>query len=358
MRKSTTEPNLKAFLIRKGAIDEDLWKSIKIQSKGTTAEKIKACMLIFQNYRNVPREADNILRKLASSTQPKDVRKAIATKLAKADVQIPGGLYFDLLFTLINDPDQQIRNTVKPRYESFIMPMVRLAESWQKYQANLFLRMVDLAAQYQQAISKSLSRFTATFSNLAKVLQEPAFKDFEYNWLIFLPFDKMLLIYKMHKVGKDAEIKQLLIQQSKDKKYLKHFIEEMNASTIFKPRIPIIQDAIEAYEMGKHSLCVPVLLTQIEGILWDYAERQGITFGDKITTKTGKKKELKSAQLLLKETKLKDQLSQYLSQHFLTKIYTKDFRHGILHGRNISYNNEETSMRLLLFVRALLDVCS
>jgi hypothetical protein len=358
MRKSTTEPNLEAFLIRKGAVDEDLWKSIEIQSKGTTAEKIRSCMLIFQNYRNLPREADNILKKLASPTQPEDVRKAIATGLVKDDVQIPGGLYFDLLFTLINDSNRQIRDTIRPRYESFIMPMVRLTEYWQKYQANLFLTIANLAAQYQQAISKSLSRFTTTFSNIAKVLHEPEFKDFEYNWLVFLSFDKMLLIYKMHKMGKDAEIKQLLIQQSKDKEYLKHFIEEMNASAIFKPRIPIIQDAIEAYETGKHSLSVPVLLTQIEGILWDYAERQGITFGDKIPTKTGKTKELKSARLLLKETKLKDQLSQYLSQHFLTKIYTKDFRHGILHGRNISYNNEETSMRLLLFVRALLDICS
>ena len=160
----------------------------------------------------------------------------------------------------------------------------------------------------------------------------------------------------MHKMGKDAEITQLLIQLSKDKEYLRNFIKEMNASSIFKPRVPLIQDAIDAYEMGKHSLCVPVLLAQTEGLLWAYAEKQNIKYRDIIATKDGKKK-LESAKLLLKDTTLKDQLSEYFTWHFLNKIYTEDFRHGILHGRNITYNTEENSMKLLLLIRALLDEC-
>jgi len=354
--RTTDDANLEAFLIRKETVDEDLWNYILIQSKGTSTEKIKACMLILQNYRNVPREADDILKGLAAPTEHEDVRETIASELVKENIQIPGGLYFDLLIILINDPNPQIRKIVAPKYNLVTEPMLRFAEFWQKHQAILLSKIAHLAIQYQQLINESLNRLTTVYFNISKILQEPEFKDFEYNWLVFLPVDKLLLLYKMHKMGKDAEIKQLLIQLSKDKEYLRNFIEEMKASSIFKPREPLIQDAIEAYEMGKHSLCIPVLLAQIEGILWAYAEKQNIKFRGTITTKNGKKK-IESVKLLLKNTMLKDQISEYFTQHFLNKIYTEDFRHGILHGRNITYNTEENSMKLLLLVRALLDQC-
>jgi hypothetical protein len=131
----------------------------------------------------------------------------------------------------------------------------------------------------------------------------------------------------------------------------------MKASNLFNPRIGVIQDAIDAHLTGKYSLSVPVFLAQIEGMLWDYAEQQGIAAGTTIVKNDGTTKEAHSATPLVKDTEIQDSLSEDVANYFLEKVYTKDFRHGILHGRKTDYNKEENSMNLMLFIRVLLETC-
>lgn len=351
--KPPNDAGLERFLIRKGVINNDLWEQILGESKGTSSDKVSACKLIFQNYRSVPPEADEILKELVAPTQHEDVRKAVVLEMAKESIDIPAGLYFDLLSVLAKDPSREVRDIIEPKFKLITEPLVKFAKLLQEYQANLVSKITDSLIQCQEAINKSLSRLTEA----TKFLQEPEFKDFEYNWLIFLPIDRMWQLYEMHKMRKDDEIKELLIQASRDKEYLDQFIEEMSGSSLFKPRIAIIQDAINAHVAGKYSLSIPVFLAQIEGVLWDYAEEQGIAAGTEITTRAGKKFEATSAKSLVKDTRLNDLMSEYVANYFLDKVYTEDFRHGILHGRNVDYNKEENSMKLLLFIRALLNIC-
>lgn len=275
----------------------------------------------------------------------------------KIQSDIPAGLYFDLVGVLAKDPSHEVRDIVEPKFKLTTEPLVKFAKLWQEYQTNLVSKITDLVVQYQEAINKSVSQLTKAFYELSKFLEEPEFKDFEYNWLIFLPIDAMRQLYEMHKMGKDNEVKQLLIQASKDKEYLDRFNGEMNASSLFKPRIAIIQDAINAHKAGKYSLSIPVFLAQIEGVLWDYAEKESIAAGTEIIKKSGEKVKVTSAKPLVKDTRLRDLMSEYVANYFLDKVYIEEFRHGILHGRDVDYNKEENSMKLLLFIRALLDIC-
>jgi len=355
--KTINEASLERFLIRKGEVNNASWKQILDHSKGTNSDKALACKLIFQNYRSVPPEADEILKELVTPTQHEDVRKTVASEMAKETVEIPAGLYFDLLGVLAKDPSQEVRDIVESKFKLITEPIAKFAKLWQEYQTNLVSKMTDFVVQYQEAINKSVSRLAKALYELSKFLEEPEFKDFEYNWLIFLPIDVMRQLYEMHKMGKDNKIKQLLLQASKDKEYLGKFNEEMNASSLFKPRIAIIQDAINAHKAGKYSLSIPVFLAQIEGVLWDYAEKQSIAAGTEITEKSGKKIKVTSAKPLVKDTRLRDLISENVATYFLERVYTKDFRHSVLHGRNVDYNKEENSMKLLLFIRALLDAC-
>lgn len=352
--------DLDELLVKKGKVNDHLWNIVLRQSRGIINEKIETCKLIFKNYRNLPAEADSVLKALAAPTENEDVRRLIASELVKEKIEIPSGIYLDLLVILSNDPSQEIRRTIEPQYTKFIkepfMALLKLRETMQGYQINVALKIAKLAKDYNQAIVKSLIPFAATFSKISKIFEEQEFKTFEYNWLGFLPIDQTIEMYKMHKAGRDAEIEQALLNVTKDKKYLDDLIDEMKASAIFEPRIPIIQDAIHAHEEGKYSLSVPVFLAQIEGILWAYAEKQGVRFRDRIITKKGEK-ELKSATLLLTDTKIKDQLYRYITQEYLSKIYTEDFRHAILHGRDTTYGIEKNSMKLLFFLRALLGDC-
>jgi len=357
---TNSNTNLDRLLVKKGKMNFDLWNIVLRQSRGTINEKIEAAELIFKNYRNLPAAADSVLKALASPTEHEDVRRSIASKMVKDKIEIPSGIYLDLLAILSNDSNQEIRRTTEPQYNKFIkepfMAVLKLRETMQSYQINTAVRLAKLAKDYNQAIVKSLIPFVATFSKIFEIFEEQEFKTFEYNWLGFLPIDQTIEMYKMHKAGKDTEIEQELFNVTKDKKYLDDLIGEMKASAIFEPRIPIIQDAIHAHEEGKYSLSVPVFLAQIEGILWAYAEKQGVKFRDRITTKKGEK-ELRSATLLLTDTKIKDQLYRYITQEYLNKIYTEDFRHAILHGRDITYGIEKNSMKLLFFLRALLGDC-
>jgi hypothetical protein len=91
-------PKAWRFLIRKGEVNNALWEQILSHSKGASSNKFSACKLIFQNYRSVPPEADEILREFVAPTQHEDVRKAVALEMAKGRVEIPAGLFFDLLW--------------------------------------------------------------------------------------------------------------------------------------------------------------------------------------------------------------------------------------------------------------------
>lgn len=355
-KEPSDESGLERFLIRKGEVNNALWEQILSHSKGASSDKLSACKLIFQNYRSVPPEADEILKEFVAPTQNKDLRKAVALEMTKEKVEIPAGLFFDLLWVLAKDPNQEVRGIIEPKFKLITEPIVKLAKLWQEYQINMVSTLANSLAQYQKSINESVSRLAKAFYELSRFLEEPEFKDFEYNWLIFLPIDVMRQLYEMHKMGKDNEVKQLLIRASKNNGYLDQFTEEMKISSLFKPRIAIIQDAINAHKTGRYSLSIPVFLAQIEGILWDIAEKENIARGTKITKKSGKKVEVTSAKQLVKDTRLRDLMSETVANYFLNEVYIENFRHGVLHGRNVDYDKEENSMNLLLFIRALLAI--
>ncbi|MCD6241329.1 hypothetical protein J7K27_07425 [Candidatus Bathyarchaeota archaeon] len=350
--KQSNYANLERFLIRKREINNELWKQILSRSKGKPSDKILACKLIFQNYSFVPLEADEILKEFAASTQPKDVRKAIAHELSKEKVEIPAGLYFDLLNILANDPSDEVRRIVEPKFKLIMEPFMQIAQLLREYQTNLMINIIKNSLIWFQKVDTIFSHLI----EFSKFLREPEFKDFEYNWLIFLPIDKMRKLYEAHKEGRDDEIKKLLIKISRHPKFVNQLIKKMEGSDTFKPRVTIIREAIEAHIEGKYSLSIPVFLAQIEGILWDYAERMGLVNEAK-TIRSNKKIKIVSIKPLIRDTSLRDKVSELITDYFLKEIYTENFRHGILHGRITDYNKEENSMKLLLFIRALLEAC-
>ncbi|GEM_PF-5609391 len=348
------------FIITKGEVNTNLWNDILKKSKGTNHEKISACQLIFQNYESLPIEADEILKEFVSPVQPEDVRRAVGLELTKERVHIPAGLYFELLEILAKDPCPEIRKIVESKYAQLTDLTRIIMQATQN-----FVKVTDFAKELGKIVQETIEPITRMLKEfleisqkiyeISKVFEEPEFKAFEYNWLIFLPIPSMLKLYKMHKNGKDEEIKQLLIQVCRAEEFLLNLNEEMKNSNISPMRIAIIKDAIDAHISKKYTLSIPVLLAQIEGILWDYAEKMGIEYGADIITRNGKEKEIRSVKLLLKESKLAELMFEHLVNYYLNSIYTKEFRHGILHGRILDYGIEEKSATLILLLRAILN---
>lgn len=355
-KKTLGEAKIEDFLVTKQEIDQKLWNDILNKSKGTEEEKILACRLFFENYRRIPDEADALIKGLASPHQPEGVRKAIALEIAKERVKIPAGLYGELLFVLHSDVNKEVRDIVEPKFKQIKETFVLLADAIAQAQVSFVESTTRLISRYQTMITRTALNSWQKIWEGTKFLREPEFKEFEFNWLAFLPIDRIRKLYEMHKQGKDEDIKKLLIGLGKSREYLDQVIEEMNEADVFKRRVSAIKDALDAHCNGKYTLSIPTLLPQIEGILWDIAEEKGIAKGTEIVTKTGKREVAKSAKPLVKKTDIRDLISENVADYFLEKIYTKGFRHGILHGRKINYGNEEDSVKLVLFLRTLLEV--
>jgi hypothetical protein len=90
----------------KPADNSKLLNEILKASKGNIPNRHHAIDLLFEFHRKDPEAAISLLKKLASSDQPKEVRHYVAKKMQK------GGLvtfeYYDLLKILLNNPDKEL----------------------------------------------------------------------------------------------------------------------------------------------------------------------------------------------------------------------------------------------------------
>ena len=70
-------------LVIKGQIDLSIWNEIQDLAKGTADDRVKTIRLLFDNYRAVPDNADELLLNLAGQENFVTVRREIAKRLAK-----------------------------------------------------------------------------------------------------------------------------------------------------------------------------------------------------------------------------------------------------------------------------------
>lgn len=310
-------------MIEKEKVDEELWKIVQGKSIEKVEDKKNAIQLIFENYKKMPEEADEILRGFASQEHPKDVRKTLAIQVSNNKSGIPGGLYLDLISRLKEDPDNEIQKIISPEIREWLEPLTDILQ---------------------------------TLKKIEEFKQKPIFEGFEYNWFIFLPLDQMLRLVEMHKEGKDKEIKRMLMRVAKNKTFLKDFMKELSRITLLKPRLHVLKDALSAHLEDKFTLSIPSLLPQIEGILWDIAQKKGIAVGTTIIPISGKKFRVKSVKAVVEHPTMYDLMTSHLADFYLQKVYTRNFRHAIIHGRNPKYNSEEDSMKMIMLLRAVTEI--
>lgn len=345
------------FFVSKEAIDFGIWNDILTKSQGSDQDKIAVSKLIIHNYSRLPLEADSLIIELISPNQPVAVRRSAATEIEKyGPTALPAGLYKRLLTILEKDPDAEVKKTAESATEQFAEPFRRIVGLMANFQTKYVISLAKQIARYQAVIIENIVSLQKQILEATQFLREPEFKSFEFNWLIFLPVDKTKLLYEMHKAGKDDEIRKLLTEFGRSREGLDQLITEINNIDVFKLRAKIIKDAFDAHLARTYTLSIPVLLAQIEGILWALANKKGIAKGTTITLRTGRKSDATSARPLVAETEIYHIISEYLADYFLDRLYTEDFRHGILHGRIVDYASEENSVKLILFVRALLEV--
>ncbi len=116
----------------------------------------------------------------------------------------------------------------------------------------------------------------------------------------------------------------------------------------FQSRIKFIEYALEDYKKQKYYSCIPIILITIDGIVNDtlrkgfHSENINLDIWDSITaTETGIYKVKEIFQKSRKKT--------------TTEPIKYPYRHGILHGRDLGYDNYEVAVRSWAFLFVVRD---
>ena len=145
-------------------------------------------------------------------------------------------------------------------------------------------------------------------------------------------------------------------------------VERWGRNPLFKRRMPIFRDALEAHREGRFTLTVPTLVVQVEGICGQYVKRERLL--PKLTGKTKRVVEaaLRNAPCSLVDVEryaALDGVLTFVERHLYVVTdfdaeYDKLVRetslraHAIRHGHQERYHTRMNSLRLFL----LLDVLS
>lgn len=225
---------------------------------------------------------------------------------------------------------------------------------------------------------------------------DPAYLDYPYRWLGFLPEPVYNQLYRSWQSGKDivAEIHEEL-RATEFEDWILSFLRQHQVTG---PRESIICEALWCFRSGRYASTVSLLLPQIEGLLWDLVEYVDTTkhpiltphsgdpprkagfylvdhFGwymgnhipilycekatssdrprlDVATDRKGKHRLVDKASVLLRETGLKQYLYQDLFEHLAGELLQE--RNVILHGEDVRFGTREQAARKILATTAVL----
>lgn len=130
--------------------DPELWNKVQTLAQNDDG-KIEAVNIIFKQQYELPEENIELLKKLAKSDQPKNVRLLIAKNLEECEY-IPFGMYIDLFEILSNDPDIEVKkllDTARVEFKKFI-------ELSNRIQPSILATRLDTLVKHQQMIKNFL----------------------------------------------------------------------------------------------------------------------------------------------------------------------------------------------------------
>jgi hypothetical protein len=125
------------------------------------------------------------------------------------------------------------------------------------------------------------------------------------------------------------------LQEHYDSESLHTYLLIMSAVEAFRPRVALAEKAIIDYEEGRYHACVPVVLSLLDGLVNDLHEKQIGFFAQNASLEAwdsiaGHSKGLEKLAALLRSPRPRTTTIQI----------DIPYRHGILHGRDLGYDNK------------------
>ncbi len=215
--------------------------------------------------------------------------------------------------------------------------------------ASLPASLVELSRQWAE-VAQEMHRSWKITEEAAQVL-------FDLGWWIYPDWSLIALrdMVRAHQEGKDQEIETAILNYF-DEKRLDNMLASWLANRKLKSRLHILSDVIEAHKLGKYTLTIPTMLTQVEGLIVEHfsvKKRGGVKHPEVISL----------ARQGLNGGASPGSMSFALSNGvvlFIEKLLKEQFEWGstkrragrsaILHGRFVEYPSKAFSLKLILLI--------
>lgn len=224
-------------------------------------------------------------------------------------------------------------------------------------------RVINSSLLPIQRLQEQMNLFNSIqFNIFDNILKDPVTKEYldEFGWIEAFGYGYHWFLSSNYSKEK-SRVWAILLEDLKDEELTSKQLNKLTANPVFSPRMRIIKRAVEAHKGGDYVISIPLLLMQIEGVLWDYGVKKKI-IEDAYNSK--KRIDQNGSVILRSDGKPNEATIQFLlsqlchggsnfQNHMNEKVYSTDFRHPVLHGRLLNYDEEERSALLLLTLYSL-----
>ena len=171
------------------------------------------------------------------------------------------------------------------------------------------------------------------------------------GWWLDADMDIRLLdrVVRLNEARRRRQINRLMCDYYSPRR-LRSIIAGWNDQPLFEARRHIIEHARWAHAKGRWYLVIPILLTQIEGVLQDFAAEEGLP-KKRTVKKIAKALHLEDAdpKQVISNTWLAQLDAMFASGYYKTRPRQRGLRrNAILHGHELHYGSELRSTQLFL----------
>ena len=172
------------------------------------------------------------------------------------------------------------------------------------------------------------------------------------HYSLFITKNQLSLLFKDFQ-GNEDEVKQIIdnfyMARFNDVYIKEKFLKRWEQTTILSKRLKIIKESISCFEQELYFTAIPVVFSQLEGMVADGYNHKGRMSG----------KQLKQYILDLfnaeRDSSFETQLSQFYTNIILVGFEHSETidsflsRHAIMHGGDVEYGTKQNYIKLLLF---------
>lgn len=330
-------------------------------SGGTYEEKKKAVSIIFRHFLELPKNEDQFMIDFIKNADSK-LKLDIAKEMCN-DPHISLKLYVAFEEEIIKDTNarEYLRenSTMTKSFEGIMNSVKPIFDQMHSMAENLVISM--------EPFNNIIKDINNNITSMMNLFNDPEFEKFstQIHWMDPLSLGVVFDCFSAYnEQGSDINAAwSKLFSYFHDNEFLKDVEEVIVQSDIVIPRKDIIRTGLKHHQNGDYVSSLSVLLPHAEGLIWELGVKKGLVepcYNSKIKIKNGKRVLInKSGQARAQpeEWSLLDlvnaiwgtgQPTDEFRDRYGQDIYSKNFRHVMLHGRDISQYSEKNSVMVIL----------